>query len=121
MTRSRSSSTSKRSTTARAEAVDFADLEATPAAAGGARHNLDLFLDVTIPVSVEIGRAQVTLEEVLDLVPGSVVPLDKRADEPVDLWVNGKLVARGEVVMVDDHYGLRVTQVVASPSAATEG
>lgn len=79
---------------------------------GGDQQNLDLLLDVEIPISVEVGRAQMSLEEVLKLVPGSVIALDKKAEEPVDLRVNGKLVARGEVVLVDDVYGLRVTQIV---------
>ena len=57
-----------------------------------------------------------TLEDVLKLVPGSVVPLDKKAEEAVDLRVNGKLVARGEVVLVDDCYGLRITQIVDTAS-----
>lgn len=78
----------------------------------GDPRNLELLLDVEIPISVEVGRAQMSLEEVLKLVPGSVVALDKKAEEPVDLRVNGKLVARGEVVLVDDTYGLRITQIV---------
>lgn len=79
---------------------------------GGENKNLDLLLDVEIPISVEVGRTQLSLEEVLKLVPGSVIALDKKAEEPVDLRVNGKLVARGEVVLVDDAYGLRITQIV---------
>lgn len=79
---------------------------------GDGKQNLDLLLDVEIPISVEVGRAQMSLEDVLNLVPGSVIALDKKAEEPVDLRVNGKLVARGEVVLVDDVYGLRVTQIV---------
>ena len=63
----------------------------------GDTRNLDLLLDVEIPISVEVGRAKMSLEEVLKLVPGSVVALDKKAEEPVDLRVNGKLVARGGV------------------------
>ncbi|MBL8750670.1 MAG: flagellar motor switch protein FliN [Planctomycetes bacterium] len=74
--------------------------------------NLDLLLDVEIPVAVEVGRARMSLDEILRLVPGSVIALDKKSEEPVDLRVNGKLVARGEVVLVDDSYGLRITQVV---------
>lgn len=94
--------------------VAFGPLPAANAAnaAPGAQRNLDLLLDVEVPVSVEIGRAMVTLDTVVKLVPGSVVPLDKRAEEPIDLRVNGKLVARGEVVLVDDVYGLRITQIV---------
>ena len=81
-------------------------------AESGEAQNLDLLLDVEIPISVEVGRAQMSLADVLKLVPGSVIALDKKAEEPVDLRVNGKLVARGEVVLVDDVYGLRVTQIV---------
>ena len=83
-----------------------------PGPRGETSRNLDLLLDVEIPISVEVGRAQMSLDEVLRLVPGSVVTLDKKAEEPVDLRVNGKLVARGEVVLVDDAYGLRITQIV---------
>lgn len=83
-----------------------------PAVSGDGARNLDLLLDVDIPIAVEVGRAQMSLEEVLSLVPGSVVALDKKAEEPVDLRVNGKLIARGEVVLVDDTYGLRITQIV---------
>lgn len=81
-------------------------------AKGEANRNLDLLLDVDIPIAVEVGRAKMSLEDVLKLVPGSVIALDKKAEEPVDLRVNGKLVARGEVVLVDDCYGLRITQIV---------
>jgi len=78
----------------------------------GDKKNLDLLLDVSIPVSVEVGGTQMPVGDILQLVPGSVVALDKKAEEPVDLRVNGKLIARGEVVMVDDTYGLRITQIV---------
>jgi flagellar motor switch protein FliN len=83
-----------------------------PGVKAGDSKNLDLLLDVEIPISVEVGRTQMSLEDVLKLVPGSVIALDKKAEEPVDLRVNGKLVARGEVVLVDDTYGLRITQIV---------
>jgi flagellar motor switch protein FliN/FliY len=90
--------------------VEFGQLSPGPKAEG--QRNLDLLLDVEIPVAVEVGRAQMSLDDVLRLVPGSVVALDKKAEEPVDLRVNGRLVARGEVVLVDDTYGLRITQIV---------
>ena len=80
--------------------------------AKGESGNLDLLLDVQIPIAVEVGSAKMSLDEILKLVPGSIVCLDKKAEEPVDLRVNGKLVARGEVVLVDDVYGLRITQIV---------
>jgi len=93
-----------------AQKVDFGDLGVVEPT--GERQNLDLLLDVTIPVTVEVGRTELSLDEVLDLGPGSILALDKKAEEPVDLRVNGKLVARGEVVMVDDSYGLRITQIL---------
>jgi flagellar motor switch protein FliN/FliY len=96
--------------TTAAEAVAFGQLGAGKL--GEAKRNLDLLLDIDIPISVEVGRAQMTLDEVLRLVPGSVIALDKKAEEPVDLRVNGKLVARGEIVQLDDVYGLRITQIV---------
>ena len=92
--------------------IQFGPLGSAGADPASEGQNLDLLLDVAIPVSVEVGRAEIPLEEILDLVPGSIVNLDKKAEEPVDLRVNGKLVARGEVVLVDDTYGLRVTQIV---------
>lgn len=103
-----------------AASAELADAAIQPVAFGqlgqgelsGEKQNLDLLLDVEIPISVEVGRAQMSLDDVLKLVPGSVIALDKKAEEPVDLRVNGKLVARGEVVLVDDVYGLRVTQIV---------
>ena len=84
------------------------------------RQNLDLLLDVGLPISVEVGRTQMSLDAILDLVPGSVITLDKKAEEPVDLRVNGKLVARGEVVLVDDVYGIRITQIVGGGVMAPE-
>jgi len=81
-------------------------------AKGTDNKNLDLLLDVEIPIAVEVGRTEMSLEDVLKLVPGSIIALDKKSEEPVDLRVNGKLVARGEVVLVDDTYGLRITQIV---------
>ncbi|MEM7204647.1 MAG: flagellar motor switch protein FliN [Planctomycetota bacterium] len=90
--------------------VEFGALPAGNPGAEG--QNLDLLLDVQIPVSVEVGRAEMSLDDILGLVPGSVVALDKKAEEPIDLRVNGKLVARGEVVLVDDTYGLRITQIL---------
>jgi flagellar motor switch protein FliN/FliY len=83
-----------------------------PGQKGEGQRNLDLLLDVEIPITVEVGRTQMSLDEVLRLVPGSVIALDKKSEEPVDLRVNGKLVARGEVVLVDDAYGLRITHIV---------
>jgi flagellar motor switch protein FliN/FliY len=71
---------------------------------------------VPVDLSVEIGRARMTVGETLELREGSVVTLDRMAGEPVDLLVNGTTIARGEVVVIDEQFGLRLTQVLA-PSA----
>jgi flagellar motor switch protein FliN len=80
--------------------------EATPA-------NIDILMDVSLKVSVELGRATLTVRETLNLSPGHVVELDKLAGDPVDVLVNGRLIARGEVVVVDDQFGVRITEIVS--------
>jgi flagellar motor switch protein FliN len=77
---------------------------------------LDLLMDVELAVTLRFGSRRMLLREVLDLVPGAVVDLDRQVDEPVDVLLDGRLVARGEVVVLDGNYGLRVTEVApASP------
>lgn len=73
-------------------------------------------LDVPVQVAVEIGRTTMTIGEILAVTPGTVVTLNRLAGEPVDLLVNGRLIARGEVVAVDEEFGLRVTDVVSPES-----
>lgn len=82
-------------------------------AAAGMPRSLDLILDVAMRVTVEIGRSTMTVEEVLSLGPGSVVELNTLAGEPVDVLVNEQLIARGEVVVVDENFGVRVTEIVS--------
>lgn len=74
--------------------------------------NLKLLMDVPMNVSVEIGRKKLTLKGILDLGTGSVVELDKMAKEPVDILVNGKLIAKGGVVVIDDNFGIRITEII---------
>ncbi len=74
--------------------------------------NLDLLLDVNLKVSVELGRAALKFREVLNLAPGAVVELDRQTSEPVDILVNGSLLATGEVVVVDDHFAVRITKLL---------
>jgi flagellar motor switch protein FliN/FliY len=74
--------------------------------------NIDLLMDVNLPISIELGRTRMSISEILALGPGSVVELNKLAGEPVDLLVNQKIVAKGEVVVVDENFGLRITQLV---------
>jgi flagellar motor switch protein FliN/FliY len=73
--------------------------------------NLELLLDIPVKLSVELGSVQMSMQEVLQLGPGSVVQLDKTADAPVELFVNQKLVARGEVVMMDERFGIKITEI----------
>ena len=94
------------------DAIEFTPLQATPVAPAGAAE-LERLNDVTVEVSVEIGRTRMTLGEALALGPGSVIGLHRLAGEPVDLLVNGRVIARGEVVVLDEEFGLRVTDVTA--------
>jgi len=75
--------------------------------------NIDLLLDVPLKASIELGRTELTVQEILNLGGGSVIELDKLASEPVDFLVNGKIIARGEVVVIDDKFGVRITDVVS--------
>ncbi|HEY8490789.1 MAG TPA: flagellar motor switch protein FliN [Dehalococcoidia bacterium] len=79
---------------------------------------LDLILDVTLRVTVELGRTTMTVQDVLQLGPGSVVELDRVAGEAVDILVNGRLIAKGEVVVVDENFGVRVTEIVSPRTRA---
>lgn len=83
---------------------------ADPAAADSV--NLGLLLDVELNVTLRFGQRQLTLREVLELTGGSVVELDRQVEEPVELLLDGKVIARGEAVVVDGNYGLRVTEVM---------
>lgn len=75
--------------------------------------NIGLIMDVPLDVSVELGKTQKTIKEILELNQGSIIQLDKMAGEPVDLMVNGKLVAKGEVVVIDENYGIRITAIIS--------
>lgn len=76
--------------------------------------NLDLLLDVPVNVSVELGSCPMPMRDVLQLKIGSVVQLEKNAEAPVDLFVNRKLVARGQIVVVDDRFGIKILELLNS-------
>lgn len=88
-----------------------------PAQAGGRvptqRTNMRVLYDVEMTLTVELGRTRLPLRDVLDLAPGAVLELDRAASSPADILVNGRLIARGEVVVVDEDYGVRITQIVS--------
>ena len=85
------------------------------AADAGMRNGVDLLLDVQLNVAVELGRAQLHVRDILGLGPGAVVELDKHSGEPVEVVVNGKLLARGEVILIDENFGVRITEIVSKP------
>jgi flagellar motor switch protein FliN/FliY len=78
--------------------------------------SMDLLRDVTLDLKIELGRTRLSLEEILQLRRGSVVTLDKLAGDPVDIYVNGRLVARGEVLVLNDNFCVRVAELVGSDS-----
>ena len=97
--------------------VTFPDVEALGdvSESDPRRARTDLFRSVHLRVRVELGRVQLPLKEVLKLTPGAVVDLDRLADDPVDIYVDDLLIARGEVIVINDSFCVRVTEVFAQP------
>ena len=97
------------------EGVAKAAGEVAAAATGASRQpqTLDFILDVTLQVTVEVGRARMTIQDLLQLGQGSVVELEKLAGEPLDIYINGKQVARGEAVIVNEKFGVRLTDIIS--------
>ena len=84
----------------------------------GRRQGIELLHGVVMDVTVELGRTRMSVRELLELTPGTVLELDRAAGSPADLLVNGRLIARGEVVVVDEDFGLRVTEIITNTEAA---
>ncbi len=95
----------------------FAELRAEPGSTA-ANNQLDLVMDIPVTLSVELGRTKIQIRELLQLAQGSVVDLDRLAGEPMDVLVNGFLIARGEVVLVNDKFGIRLTDIVSPAERA---
>jgi flagellar motor switch protein FliN/FliY len=76
------------------------------------RENINLIKDVPLEVTVELGRTKKSISDILEFAPGTIVELNKIAGEPVDVYVNGKYVARGEVVVIEESFGVRITEVI---------
>lgn len=98
--------------------VQFAGLD-EPATQKEVR-NIDIILDVPLDVAVELGKTKKSIKEILELGPGSIIQLDRLAGEPVDLLVNGKLIAKGEVVVIDENYGIRISAIVSPMDRMTK-
>jgi len=94
--------------------ADFQPLSPMEASGNGDHSSIDLLMDVPLKVTVELGRAKMVVREVLDLQAGSVVELDRMAGEVVDIFINERLIAKGEVVVVDDKFGVRITEMMGS-------
>ena len=92
--------------------VQFANFQGAPFVQPE-ESNLNLLLDIPLKVTVELGRTQKQIKDILELSQGSIIELDKLAGEPVDILVNNKLIAKGEVVVIDENFGVRVTDIVS--------
>jgi flagellar motor switch protein FliN/FliY len=92
--------------------ADFQELKAE--AGNGSEINIEAILDVPVTISMEIGRTQLTIRNLLQLTQGSVIELDRLAGEPMDVLVNGTLIAQGEVVVVNEKFGIRLTDVISA-------
>ncbi len=95
------------------QAAEFANIQDDNNVSTSEEFNLDVILDVPVSLSMEIGRTQVSIRNLLQLNQGSVVELDRLAGEPMDLLVNGTLIAHGEVVVVNEKFGIRLTDVIS--------
>ncbi len=95
------------------QAPAFEELPDGAAANSSAEPDIDVILDVPVTLSLEVGRAKMSVGNLLRLNQGAVVELDRRAGDPLDVLVNGALVARGEIVVVNDKFGIRLTEVVS--------
>jgi flagellar motor switch protein FliN/FliY len=96
------------------EKADLPDLQNSPDAHGIDDVNMEVILDVPVTISMEIGRTNINIRNLLQLNQGSVVELDRLAGEPMDVLVNGTLIAHGEVVVVNDKFGIRLTDVISA-------
>jgi flagellar motor switch protein FliN len=93
--------------------AQFNDLGPKAAPGSGQEMNLNLILDVAVTLALEVGRVRMSVRDLLQLAPGAIVELDRLAGEPLDVLVNGVRIARGEVVVVNEKFGIRLTEVVS--------
>ena len=91
--------------------VQFTSFEDLEQVQGPQNQNLNILLDIKLQLTVELGRTELPIKKVLELTKGSIVTLNKAAGEPVELYANGKLIAYGEVVVIEDNFGLRITHI----------
>jgi flagellar motor switch protein FliN len=94
--------------------------EISPDIVSSKSQSIDLLMDVSLEVTIELGRTAMSVKDILSLGVGSVIELDRMSGDPVDILVNGKLIAKGEVVVIEDNLGVRITSIV-SPSERASG
>jgi len=93
------------------QSLQFASFDEASQVQGESNKNLDILMDIKLQLTVELGRTELPIKKVLELTRGSIIELEKVAGEPVELYANGKLVAHGEVVVIEDNFGLRITSI----------
>jgi flagellar motor switch protein FliN/FliY len=98
--------------TVEVRSAQFGNLDASPGMESEKDKKLELLMDLTLPVAIELGRTNMLIRDILDLQRGSVVEFEKLASEPVDVLINGKKMAEGEVVVIEKHFGIRITNLV---------
>ena len=96
-----------------AQAANYSPDELDGGSTGASEVNLDLVLDIPVNVALRVGSTEISIRDLVRLVEGSVIALDRDASEPMDVLVNGTLIAHGEIVVVDDRFGVRLTDVVS--------
>ncbi len=101
------------------KAVQFGDLEQPSVRSASAPGNINLLLDVSLRVTVQLGKTKMLIKDLLHMGQGSVVELDKLAGDPMDIFIGEKLIARGEIVVVNDMFGVRITDII-SPAERIE-
>ena len=99
--------------TPEAQTADLDELKADAPITVGEKKKLDTILDIPVTISMEVGRSEISIRNLLQLNQGSVVELDRVAGEPLDVLVNGTLIAHGEVVVINDKFGIRLTDVIS--------
>lgn len=106
--------TSEGGGTAELPKAEFDEFDGSQPAPGDEGRNLEVILDIPVTISMEVGRTRISIRNLLQLNQGSIIELDRLAGEPLDVLVNGTLVAHGEVVVVNEKYGIRLTDVISA-------
>lgn len=101
-----------------AKAHDLSELPTGASRGAGSGGSLETLLDVSLPVAIEFGRTHMTVQEVLELGSGSVIQLDRMVGEPIDIYISDRKLAEGEVVVIGEHFGVRITRIVAGNEPA---